>query len=116
MGCCEATNVDLDGGVDRSCYPVGDIAFDRRTALKGLLGIAGVIAVSSGAPRALAADATKLKLAFCGQLLCVVPYEVTRARGHFADQGLDVQLVYIRGGNKAMQALVGGSEIGRAHV
>ena len=27
-------------------------------------------------------------LAFCGQLLCVVPYEVTRARGHFAEEGL----------------------------
>ena len=48
-------------------------------------------------------------LAFCGQLLCVIPYEVTRARGHFADEGLDVRLVYTRGGNVAMQALVGGS-------
>lgn len=50
-----------------------------------------------------------MRLAFCGQLLCVVPYEVTRARGHFAAQGLDVELVYTRGGNAAMQALVGGS-------
>ena len=48
-------------------------------------------------------------LAFCGQLLCVIPYEVTRARGHFKDEGLDVRLVYTRGGNVAMQALVGGS-------
>jgi NitT/TauT family transport system substrate-binding protein len=39
---------------------------------------------------------------------CVIPYEVTRAR-HFADEGLDVRLVYTRGGNVAMQALVGGS-------
>jgi NitT/TauT family transport system substrate-binding protein len=50
-----------------------------------------------------------VRLAFCGQLLCVVPYEVARARGHFKAQGLDVQLVYTRGGNAAMQALVGGA-------
>ena len=107
MGCCEATNVNLSGVVGPEGYELGEL--DRRTALKGMLGIAGVIAVSSGAPVALAADATKLKLAFCGQLLCVVPYEVTRARGHFAEQGLDVELIYTRGGNQAMQALVGGS-------
>jgi NitT/TauT family transport system substrate-binding protein len=34
---------------------------------------------------------------------------VTRARGHFGDQDLDVELVYTRGGNAAMQALVGGA-------
>ena len=107
MGCCEATNVDLTGIVGPEGY--GLDALDRRTALKGILGVAGVIAVSSGSPVALAADATKLKLAFCGQLLCVVPYEVTRARGHFAEQGLDVELVYTRGGGQAMQALVGGA-------
>src|SRR5207237_4079363 len=74
-----------------------------------LLGVAGVIAVSAGGPNANAAAATKLRLAFCGQLLCVVPYEVTRARGHFAEQGFDIELVYTRGGNAAMQALVGGA-------
>ncbi len=109
MGCCEATNVDLTGIVGTADYGKLDLAMDRRDALKGLLGIAGVIAVSANAPGAYAADLTKLKLAFCGQLLCVVPYEVTRARGHFAEQGLDVELVYTRGGNQAMQALVGGS-------
>ena len=38
-----------------------------------------------------------------------MPYEVTRARGHFADQGFDVELIYTRGGNAAVQALVGGA-------
>lgn len=103
MGCCEATNPDLEGVVTSE-----DLTWDRRTALKGLLGIAGVIAVSAGGPRVSAA-ATKLRLAFCGQLLCVVPYEVARVRGHFAAQDLDVALVYTRGGNAAMQALVGGA-------
>jgi len=39
----------------------------------------------------------------------VVPYEVARSRGHFRTEGLDVELVYTRGGNQAMQALVGGA-------
>ena len=81
---------------------------DRRTAIKGLLTVAGGLALGAcrSAPRA-AAD--KVRLAFCGQLLCVVPYEVARARGHFAAEQLDVELVYTRGGNAAMQALVGGA-------
>src|SRR5262245_3431972 len=106
MGCCEATNPELEGSVS---YGEGPHVWDRRTALKGLLGVAGVIAISSGGPKAHGADATKLKLAFCGQLLCVVPYEVARARGHFAEVGFDMELVYTRGGNAAMQALVGGA-------
>ncbi len=107
MGCCgcEATNPEL-AGVVRELEQ--DLKWDRRTALKGLLGMAGVVAVSAGGPTAHAAG-TKLRLAFCGQLLCVVPYEVTRARGHFAEQGFDIELVYTRGGNAAMQALVGGA-------
>jgi NitT/TauT family transport system substrate-binding protein len=105
MGCCEATNPDLLGVVSETGE---DLKWDRRTVLKGMLGIAGVIAVSAGGPRVSAA-ATKLRLAFCGQLLCVVPYEVARARGHFGEQDLDVALVYTRGGNAAMQALVGGA-------
>lgn len=104
MGCCEATNPDLEGVVSEA----EALKWDRRTALKSLVGMAGIIAVSAGGPRVSAA-ATKLRLAFCGQLLCVVPYEVTRARGHFAAQDLDVALVYTRGGNAAMQALVGGA-------
>ncbi|MGH8705583.1 MAG: ABC transporter substrate-binding protein [Burkholderiales bacterium] len=105
MGCCEATNPDLAGVVS---YEGDELKWDRRTTLKALVGMAGVVAVTAGGPRVSAA-ATKLRLAFCGQLLCVVPYEVTRARGHFGDQDLDVELVYTRGGNAAMQALVGGA-------
>ena len=94
MGCCEATNPDL------TC--------DRRTALKAMVGVGGALALGACRPRR-AGDTATLRLAFCGQLLCVVPYEVARARGHFAAQGLSVELVYTRGGNAAMQALVGGA-------
>jgi NitT/TauT family transport system substrate-binding protein len=38
-----------------------------------------------------------------------VPYEVARTHGYFKNHGLDVQLVYTRGGNAAMQALIGGA-------
>ena len=106
MGCCEATNPELVGVVSETSE---ELKWDRRTALKALLGMPGVIAVSASSANANAAAATKLRLAFCGQLLCVVPYEVTRARGHFAEQGFDMELVYTRGGNAAMQALVGGA-------
>lgn len=51
----------------------------------------------------------RVRLGFCGQLLCVVPYEVARYHGYFAEQGLDVELVYFRGGAAAMQALVAGA-------
>ena len=119
MGCCEATNPDLLGPVSAAApgavptvleghWPEPGTPWDRRTALKGLLGAAGVIAVSACAAKPRN-GATRLTLAFCGQLLCVVPYEVARVRGHFADQGFDVELVYTRGGSAAMQALVGGA-------
>lgn len=81
---------------------------DRRTAIKGLLTVAGGLALGACRP-APRGGADKVRLAFCGQLLCVVPYEVARARGHFAAEQLDVELVYTRGGNAAMQALVGGA-------
>ncbi len=119
MGCCEATNPNLAGVVsepphgagpepDARPWPEPGGAWDRRTTLKSLVGAAGVIAVSgcAGEPQD---GMTGVRLAFCGQLLCVVPYEVSRVRGHFAEQGLAVELVYTRGGNAAMQALVGGA-------
>ena len=118
MGCCEATNPDLIGPIwgaasggspagREPSWPARGAAWDRRTALKHLLGAAGVVAVSACTTKP--GGATPVRLAFCGQLLCVVPYEVARERGHFADHGLDVELVYTRGGSAAMQALVGGA-------
>jgi NitT/TauT family transport system substrate-binding protein len=55
------------------------------------------------------AQGRSIKLAYCSQLLCGVPYEVARAGGHFKNHGLNVELVYTRGGSAAMQALVGGA-------
>jgi NitT/TauT family transport system substrate-binding protein len=105
MGCCEATNPELD---DLASDAARDLTCGRRAIVKGMLVVAGSLALGACGPRP-EPGTTRLRLAFCGQLLCVVPYEVTRARGHFAREGLDVELVYTRGGNAAMQALVGGA-------
>ena len=77
----------------------------RRTALKRIGALAaGAVAGVRGVAYA---QKRPLLLAFCGQLLCVIPYEVARGRGYFSEEGLDVNLVYTRGGTVAMQALVG---------
>ena len=57
-----------------------------------------------------AADAAqplvKLDLAFCSQVLCVLPFEVARQRGYFQEAGLDVNLIYMKGGPPAITALL----------
>ncbi|OGL60729.1 MAG: taurine ABC transporter substrate-binding protein [Candidatus Tectomicrobia bacterium RIFCSPLOWO2_12_FULL_69_37] len=101
MDCCEGTSCQSSGGAQ---------GLDRRTVLRGMLGVAGgALVASGGLAAAEAAPAKKIRLAFCSQLLCIVPYEVARAEGHFKAEGLDVELVYTRGGGAAMQALVGGA-------
>ena len=97
MACCTSLTPPTEPG-----QPAQGIG--RRDALQGLAGSA-VLAGLAGSAQAQGA-AGRIRLAFCGQLLCVVPYEVTRARGHFRNEGLEVELVYTRGGNQAMQALV----------
>jgi sulfonate transport system substrate-binding protein len=95
MGCCDEATTCWDG-----------TSLHRRSVLQGAAVLAGVLAGSAGAARS---EGKRIKLAFCSQLLCIIPYEVARAGGHFQREGLDVELVYTRGGNAAMQALVGGA-------
>ncbi len=117
MGCCEATRPELDGLVSTIDSTAAgwrsiDLLCSRRRVIQGLLVAAGGVALGGcghPSPPAASTAPTKLRLAFCGQLLCVIPYEVARARGHFAANRLDVELIYTRGGNAAMQALVGGA-------
>src|SRR5499433_4172405 len=96
MSCC-----------DESTARVPDTDVSRRSLFKGAALIASVIPVARPSPSA--AEGKQIKLAYCSQLLCGVPYEVARSAGHFKNHGLDVQLVYSRGGNAAVQALVGGA-------
>jgi NitT/TauT family transport system substrate-binding protein len=93
MGCCDETTARV---------PSTDVS--RRSMFKGAALIASVLPAAR-----TEAQGRKVKLAYCSQLLCGVPYEVARSAGHFRNHGLDVELVYTRGGNAAMQALVGGA-------
>src|SRR5215468_4473700 len=94
MSCCDETTARV---------PPTDVS--RRSILKGAAVIAAVVPGASPAQ----AQGRSIKLAYCSQLLCGVPYEVARAGGHFRNHGLNIELVYTRGGSAAMQALVGGA-------
>jgi len=107
MSCCDEHLASVPKpGMTSADLATPDV--DRRSVLKGVAAIAGMLsaAVPAGAQQK---DLKKLKLAFCSQILCIVPYEVARTYGHWKNHGLDVELVYTRGGNAAMQALVGGA-------
>lgn len=104
MDCCQPPQVRAQSP-DASAQPPGGIS--RRAVLKGIGASLGVVALPGCA--LLGDDADTVRLAFCSQLLCVIPYEVTDAAGHFAEQGLNVQLIYSEGGSDALQALHGGS-------
>jgi NitT/TauT family transport system substrate-binding protein len=96
MGCCDETTARV---------PTPDVT--RRTVFMGAGLLAGVLPAAR--PDPAAAQGRPIKLAYCSQLLCGVPYEVARSGGIFKAHGLDVQFVYTRGGAAAMQALVGGA-------
>src|SRR5947209_3931845 len=93
MGCCDETTARV---------PSTDVS--RRSVFKGA---AALIATAAGGPAA--AQGKSVKLAYCSQLLCGVPYEVARSAGIYQKHGLNVELVYTRGGSAAMQALIGGA-------
>jgi NitT/TauT family transport system substrate-binding protein len=96
MSCCDETTARV---------PDADVS--RRSLFKGAALVASIIPAAR--PTRAQAQGKQIKLAYCSQLLCGVPYEVARSAGYFKTHGLDVQLVYTRGGNAAMQALVGGA-------
>ena len=95
MSCCDQTTARVPGT---------DVS--RRALFKGAALVASV--VPAVRPARSAAQTKQITLAYCSQLLCGVPYEVARSAGPFKTHGLDVQLVYTRGGNAAIQALIGG--------
>jgi NitT/TauT family transport system substrate-binding protein len=94
MSCCDETTAR-----------VPDTDVSRRSVFKGAALIASVIPAAR--PTRSSAQGKQIKLAYCSQLLCGVPYEVARTAGYFKNHGLDIQIVYTRGGGAAMQALVG---------
>jgi NitT/TauT family transport system substrate-binding protein len=107
VGCCDEDHAaPVPEGLTSANLSPPDL--NRRTVLGGVAAIAGLL--SSASPSgAQQKELKKLKLAFCSQILCIIPYEVARAQGLWKNHGLDVELVYTRGGGAAMQALVGGA-------
>jgi NitT/TauT family transport system substrate-binding protein len=99
MSCCTGplTAEDLAGAPK---------SLDRRTLLKGAVPAAAAAPFVAG--RARAASKT-IKIGFCSQLLCAPPYMVAQAGGFYKAEGLDVEIVNLRGGAAVIQALAGGA-------
>jgi len=107
MDCCETDGFKRPVEIHEK--PALEKTIRRRGVLKGAALVAGATPFVASGMKSGAAKSTAIQLAFCSQLLCVPPYEVTRDGGYFRDEGLDVQLVYMRGSTAATQALVGGA-------
>src|SRR6476659_7479486 len=104
MDCCETNGFSRFPEINREPPLVA-----RRGMLKGAALLAGTGPLLASGTKRASAKGTTIQLAFCSNILCAPPYEVTRAAGFFRDEGLDVQLVYMRGSTAATQALVGGA-------
>jgi NitT/TauT family transport system substrate-binding protein len=105
MGCCdETTTFAPRQGISSSELAAPDVS--RRSVLKGTAAFAGVLGAAAPAK---SQPLKKITISFCSQFLCAPPYEIARAFGHFKNHGLDAEIVYFRGGNAAVQALVGGA-------
>jgi ABC-type nitrate/sulfonate/bicarbonate transport system substrate-binding protein len=77
-----------------------------------LAGCAALLALLVAALPAPAADLEKpnLRLAVGGKaLVAYLPLTIAEQRGYFKKEGLDVEISDFQAGNKALQALVGGS-------
>jgi NitT/TauT family transport system substrate-binding protein len=80
----------------------------RSVGRRGMLRAAApALAAPFIASRANAAKT--LQLGFCSQLLCAPPYFVAQAGGCFKTEGLEVEIVNLRGGPAVMSALIGGA-------
>jgi NitT/TauT family transport system substrate-binding protein len=104
MDCCETNGFMRFPEITREPPLVA-----RRGMLKGATLLAGTAPLLASGTKNASAKSNTIQLAFCSNILCAPPYEVTRSAGHFRDEGLDVQLVYMRGSTAATQALVGGA-------
>jgi NitT/TauT family transport system substrate-binding protein len=104
MDCCETNGFTRFPEINREPPLVA-----RRGMLKGAALLASTAPLLASGAKKASAKGTTVQLAFCSNILCAPPYEVTRSGGHFRDEGLDVQLVYMRGSTAATQALVGGA-------
>jgi NitT/TauT family transport system substrate-binding protein len=80
------------------------VAMGRRQILRG----AGP-AVLATPYLAQAATGKRLQIGFCSQFLCAPPYLTASSGEFFKREGLDVEIVYLRGSPSVVQALAGGA-------
>lgn len=99
MSCCG------DSFANTPLVAVEPIAMGRRTLFRAAGPALAAPFIASGAQAA----GRTLQIGFCSQLLCAPPYVVTQAGGFFKAEGLDVEIVNLRGSPAVMQALVGGA-------
>jgi NitT/TauT family transport system substrate-binding protein len=105
VGCCdEQTALVPQSGKRSSDFAAPDVS--RRKMVQGVGAAAGVLGVAAPA---IAQSLKKVTISFCSQFLCAPPYVVARTFGYFRQHGLDAEIVYFRGGNAAIQALVSGA-------
>jgi NitT/TauT family transport system substrate-binding protein len=125
-GCDGLAGVDLEGE-EAISLPIdeagGTVKISRRKAIAYMGGF--LLLAACGAPGSTSDSATtpgtasgsatassgaqglvKVDLAFCSQTLCILPFEVARQRGYFKEVGLDVNLIYMKGGPPAITALL----------
>jgi len=85
----------------------GDL--DRRAVLRAAAGTVAAAAFATTPARA-APEVAKINVAIGGRTLLVyLPFMLATFRGAFKRQGLDVEVLDLSGGTKALEALVGGS-------
>jgi NitT/TauT family transport system substrate-binding protein len=106
MGCCD-DNPAFRSIAGKTSAELAPPDLSRRSVLKGVAALAGV--VTAAGPAGAQTNLKKITISFCSQILCAPPYVVGVSNGHFRNHGLDVEIVYTRGGNAAIQALVGGA-------
>src|SRR6266545_458795 len=102
MDCCETDGFKRP--IEIREEPTLDKSVRRRVVLKGAGLLAGTAPLVAGSTARGLAKSGTIQLAFCSAILCVAPFEVTRAGGYFRDEGVDVNLVYMRGSTAATQS------------
>lgn len=79
-------------------------------ARRALLRAAGPAALAAPFVAGRARGAGKrLQIGFCSQFLCAPPYLAAKSGDFFKAEGLDVEIVYLRGSPAVVQALAGGA-------
>jgi NitT/TauT family transport system substrate-binding protein len=93
---------------------VKELSVNRKLSRRTLLAGAGAIGASTafGVPTIIMAAGPKEKLTMsvgAEHALVYFPFDLAQALGYFEREGLDVELIYMKGGSEAAEALVSGS-------